>query len=200
MGKLSTYPFQTFLKSCGNCIVRFSQDDLILLPVLPGRQPLKINYFILLLSLCLVACTGEVGPARPTVDETQRWLSAKCPPQEACVPEQSLEDIAQNYMEALVVGNCEEAAGYWLPERKDRAEEHCTTGLLLPDMQYEGCQLIEFSSEKTNVERLAEGISVRISGKYTFECDQETEEYEVNDLILFFEEREGEWYIAGFNS
>jgi len=147
-----------------------------------------------------VACSGEVQPVRPTIDATQRWLNAKCPPQEACAPEQSLEDIARNYLEALIIGNCDQAAGYWLPERKDRAKEHCASGLLLPGKQFEGCQLIEFSSDETNIEHLAEGVSVRISGKYTFECDQETEEYEVNDLILFFEEREAEWYVAGFEN
>jgi hypothetical protein len=127
-------------------------------------------------------------------------LSAKCPPQEACAPEQSLEDIARNYLEALIVGTCDQAAGYWLPERKDRAEVHCVSGLLLPGKQDEGCQLIEFSSDEISIEQLAEGISVRISIKYIFECDQETEEYEVNDLILFFEEREGEWYVAGYGN
>jgi hypothetical protein len=153
-----------------------------------------------LLLLFVVACTGGGPAARPTVDATQRWLSAKCPPQAACAPEGGLEDIAQAYLEALILGNCDQAAGYWLPERKDRAREHCASGRLLPDIQNEGCQLVEFSSDETSIDQLAEGISVRISGKYFFECDQESGEYEVNDLILFFEEREGEWYLAGFNS
>jgi hypothetical protein len=148
----------------------------------------------------IASCTVEAPAARPTVDATQRWLNAKCPPQEACAPEESLEDIAFDYLEALIAGNCDEAAGYWLPERKDRAREHCATGRLLPDRQNEGCQLVGFLSDETSIERLEKGISVHISGKYLFECDQETEKYEVIDLILFFEERVGEWYLAGFNS
>jgi hypothetical protein len=165
-----------------------------------GGQPLKIKYFILLLWLCLVSCGGGGPEAGPTIDATQRWLNVKCPPGEACAPEQSPEEIAQDYLEALIVGHCDQAAGYWLPERKDRAKEHCASGLLLPGRQSEGCQLIGFSSDETSIEKLAEGISFRISGKYSFECDQESEEYEVNDLILFFEEIEGEWYVAGFEN
>ena len=137
---------------------------------------------------------------RPTVDATQRWMNAKCPPQEACAPESSLEDIAHAYLEALIDGNCAQAADYWLPEREGRAREHCASGRLLPEMKDEGCQLMEFSSEKTSIEQLGEGISIYMSGEYLFDCDQETVPFEVEDLILFFEEREGEWYIAGFNS
>lgn len=146
----------------------------------------------------LISCSGSFPGARPTVDATQRWLNAKCPPQEACAPESGLEEMAQDYLEALFIGNCDQAAGYWLPERKDRAKEHCVSGLLFPDEQIESCQLTEFSSDETSVEQLAEGVSLQISGTYFFECDQESGEYEVEDLILFFEEREGTWYIAGF--
>ena len=73
-------------------------------------------------------------------------------------------------------------------------------GRLLPDKQNEGCQLVGVSSDETSIEQLEQGVSVRISGKYLFECEQETEQYEEIDLILFFEEHEGEWYLAGFNS
>jgi hypothetical protein len=165
-----------------------------------GKLSVNIRYYLPLLLLFTVSCSGGESTGRPTVDATQRWLSAKCPPQEACAPEAGLEDAAQEYLEALILGNCDQAADYWLPERKDRAREHCVSGRLLPELRDEGCKLIEFSSRETKVEQLGEGISVHMTGEYLFECDQVTEGYEVEDLILFFEEREGEWYIAGFNS
>jgi hypothetical protein len=174
----------------------------ILIPVkvLSGGRSLNIKLTLTMLFVFLVSCTGEGSTARPTVDATQRWLNAKCPPQEACAPEESLEDLAFDYLEALIAGNCDQAAGYWLPEREVRAREHCAAGRLLPDKQNEGCQLVGFSSDETSIEQLEQGVSVRISGKYLFECEQETEQYEDIDLILFFEEHEGEWYLAGFNS
>jgi hypothetical protein len=155
----------------------------------------NFRYFVLLFSLCVVSCAGGDLTQRSTVDAT---LSAKCPPQEACAPEAGLEDAAQEYLEALILGNCDQAADYWLPERKDRAREHCASGRLLPDLRDDSCQLIEFSSRDSMVEKIGEGFSVHLSGEYLFECDQETESYVVEDLILFFEEQEGEWYIAGF--
>lgn len=161
---------------------------------------MNIRYYLPLLLLFTISCAGGEPADRPTVDATQRWLSTKCPPHEACATESDLEETAQTYLEAMIKGSCDQAADYWLPERRDRAREHCDSGRLLPDIQDESCQLSEFSSREISIEQLGEGFSVHISGEYLFDCAQKTETYKVEDLILFFEEREGEWYLAGFNS
>ena len=163
------------------------------------QQLLKTKFLALLIIMFVVSCSRSAQSGETAIDATQHRLSTECPTQEICAPVDSLVDTAQAYLEALILGNCDQAADYWLPERKDRAREHCASGRLLPELQEEACLLVEFSSRDTKIEQLGKGISVHISGEYHFDCDQGTETYEVSDLILFFEEKEGEWFIAGFN-
>ena len=136
---------------------------------------------------------------RPTVDVTQRWLNAKCPPEDICGPQSSAEDSGLAFLEAVIAGNCAEAVSYWKPDLRTQGMEICSKGIVLPDKSDDRCQLIEFKADHVESEQLAQGKAVLFSGYILYDCGDETGKYETNNLKLFADDLDGDWFIIGID-
>ena len=164
---------------------------------IPGERPLDIKTFLPVILLLVVSCSGEQPAGRPTVDATQRWLNAKCPPSEGCAPESGPEIIGRAYLAAVLAGDCNEAASYWDPDLQTEAIENCQQGIVL-SAEIEGlCLLTDYEIEKEFIEDTAEGKSINFSGYFHHVCTDASRNYQTNSLKLFFNDRDGEWRITG---
>jgi hypothetical protein len=160
---------------------------------------LKIKLLLSALFLFIVSCTGEQPAVRPTIDVTQRWLNAKCPPPEVCAPKNSPEDIGLAYLEAIIAGKCDEAAGYWMPDSRPRGMEVCLKGIVPPGKPDNPCQLIDFKTDEIIIEQLTQGKSILFSGYFLYDCGDDSGKYETNALMLTFDDRDGEWLLFGID-
>ena len=160
---------------------------------------LIIKLLLSALLLFIVSCTGEQPAVRPTIDVTQRWLNAKCPPEDICGPQSSPEDFGRAYLEAVIAGNCAEAVGYWKPDFRSQGIEICSKGIMLPDKSDDRCKLIEFESNNVELEQLAQGKSILFSGYFLYDCGDEIGKYETNALMLTFDDRDGDWLLFGID-
>ena len=151
------------------------------------------------LLLLVASCTGEQPAVRPTIDATQRWLNAKCPPQEVCAPQSSPEDIGRAYLEAIIAENCAVAVGYWKPDFRTEGMEICSEGIVLPGKSDNRCQLIGFNTDEIIIEQLAQGKSILFSGYFLYDCGDEIGKYETNALKLSADDRDGDWLIIGID-
>lgn len=158
---------------------------------------LKIKLFLSGIVLLIASCAGEGPAVRPTVDSTQRWLNAKCPPQDICAQQSSPEDIGRAYLEAIIARMCDEAAGYWKPELRTQGMEICSKGIVLPDKSDDRCQLIEFNTDHVESVQLAQGLAVLFSGYFRYECGEGRVKFETNNLKLFADDLHGDWFLIG---
>jgi hypothetical protein len=165
----------------------------------PGGRALEIKIFLPLFLLLVVSCSGEQPTARPTVDATQRWLNAKCPPSEICAPESGPESIGRAYLTAVLAGECEQAASYWIPDLGAEAVENCQQGIVLSDESKSGCRLFEYDIEKVLIEDATGGKSIKFSGYFLHACEEDSGDHPIENLELFFTERDGEWRITGID-
>jgi hypothetical protein len=159
----------------------------------------KIKLWLPVFLLFIVSCTGEQPTVRPTVDATQRWLNAKCPPEDICAPQSSPEDIGRAFLEAVIAGNCAEAVSYWKPELRTQGMEICSKGIVQPDKSDDRCQLIEFKADHVELEQLAQGKAVLFSGYFLYDCGEEIGRYETNALKLSVDDRDSNWLIIGID-
>jgi hypothetical protein len=163
-----------------------------------GERPLDIKIFFPIL-LLIVSCAGERPTVRLTVDATQRWLNAKCPPREVCAPRSGPEIIGRAYLAAVLAGDCNEAASYWDPDLQTGVVENCQQGILLSAEISGRCRLTEYTIEKEFIEDTAGGKSINFSGYFLFVCTGASREYQTNNLKLFLNDRHGEWCITGID-
>jgi hypothetical protein len=166
---------------------------------IPGERPLDIKTFLLVILLLVVSCSGEQPAGRPTVDATQRWLNAKCPPSEGCAPESGPEIIGRAYLAAVLTGDCNEAASYWDLDLQTGVLENCQQGILLSAEISGRCRLTEYTIGKVFIEDAAGGKSINYSGYFLYVCTGASREYQTNNLKLFFNDRDGEWRITGID-
>ena len=165
----------------------------------PGERPLDIKTLLPVILLLVVSCAGEQPAGRPTVDATQRWLNAKCPPSELCAPKSGPEIIGRAYLAAVLARDCNEAASYWDPDLQTGVVENCQQGIVLSAEISGRCRLIEYTIEKQFIEDAAGGKSINYSGYFLYVCTAASREYQTNNLKLFFNDRHGEWRIAGID-
>jgi hypothetical protein len=164
-----------------------------------GERLLDIKVFLSVIFLLVVSCSGEQPAGRPTVDATQRWLNAKCPPSEVCAPESEPESIGRAYLAAVLDGECQEAASYWIPDLHTEAVEICQQGIILSAEDESRCLLTEYDFENVIIEDAAGGKSINFSGYFHHVCDDASRDYQTEDLKLFFNHHDGEWYITGID-
>jgi len=145
------------------------------------------------------SCTGEQPAVRPTIDATQRWLNAKCPPEDICAPQINPEDVGRAYLEAIIAGNCAVAVGYWKPDFRARGMEICSEGIVLPGKSDNRCQLIDFNTDEIIIEQLAQCKSILFSGYFLYDCGEEIGKYETNALKLSVDDRDSDWLIIGID-
>ena len=131
-----------------------------------GERPLDIKTFLPVILLLLVSCAGEGSAGRPTVDATQRWLNAKCPPSEGCAPESGPEIIGRAYLAAVLAGDCNEAASFWEPDLQTGAVENCQQGIVLSVEISGRCRLTEYNIEKCFYS--LPFIKIRVNKKHYF--------------------------------
>ena len=167
--------------------------------LIPGERPLYIKTLLLAILLLVVSCSGEQPAGRPTVDATQRWLNAKYPPSEGCAPETGPEIIGRAYLAAVLAGDCNEAASFWVPDLQTGVVENCQQGIVLSAEISGRCRLTEYTIEKEFIEDTAGGKSINYSGYFLHVCDDATRDYSTDNLKLFFNDLEGEWHITGID-
>ena len=138
------------------------------------------------------ACTSAQPDARTTVDATQRWLNAKCPPQEACPTQDHEDETGRAFLNAVIAGDCDRAADYWVNDSKPQGLEACTNGFVLPGEQDLRCHLIEFRIDEFTIEQ---SRSILFSGRFLYDCDGDQGSIEKNTLKLSGKDRDGEWLI-----
>ena len=151
------------------------------------------------LLLFIVSCTGTQPTVRPTIDATQRWLNAKCPPEEVCASQSDPEDVGRAFLEELIAGNCAEAVSFWKPDFRTQGMEICSMGIVLPGKSDNRCHLIEFKTDEVIIEQFAQGKSIQFSGYFLYDCGEEIGKYETNALKLSADDRDGDWLIIGFD-
>jgi hypothetical protein len=164
-----------------------------------GERLLDIKVFLSVILLLVVSCSGEQPAGRPTVDATQRWLNAKCPPSEVCAPQSEPERIGRAYLAVVLDGECQEAASYWIPNLQTEAVEYCQQGIVLSAENMGRCRLTEYDIEEALVEDTAGGKSTIFSGYFHHVCDDASRDYQTEDLKLFFNHLDGEWRITGID-
>jgi hypothetical protein len=167
--------------------------------LISGERPLYIKTLLPVVLLLVVSCSGEQPAGRATVDATQRWLNAKCPPSEVCAPKIGPEIIGRAYLAAVLAGDCDEAAIYWDPDLQTEAVANCQQGIVLSAEISGRCRLTEYNIEKLFIEDTAGGKSTNYSGYFLYVCTGASREYQTNSLKLFFNARHGEWRITGID-
>ena len=118
------------------------------------------------LLLFIVSCTGTQPTVRTTIDATQRWLNAKCPPEEVCASQSDPEDVGRAFLEELIAGNCAEAVSFWKPDFRTQGMEICSKGIVLPGKSDNRCHLIEFKTDEVIIEQYAQGKSIQFYGYF----------------------------------
>jgi hypothetical protein len=164
-----------------------------------GERLLDIKVLLSVILLLVVSCSGEQPAGRATVDTTQRWLNAKCPPSEVCAPQSGPDSIGRAYLAAVLAGDCTEAASYWTPDLQTQAVENCQQGIVLSAEIKGHCRLTEYDIEEVLVEDTAGEKSTIFSGYFLHACDDASRDYQTEDLKLFFNHHDGEWYITGID-
>jgi hypothetical protein len=164
-----------------------------------GERPLDIKTFFPVISLLLVSCAGDQPTIRPTIDATQRWLNAKCPPSEVCTPQNEPERIGDAYLKAVLAGECHEAASYWAFDLQNEIVENCQQGISLTAENGTRCRLTQYEIEKVLIENIAGGKSTKFSGNFLYVCDDISRDYQANNLKLFFNNLNGKWRIIGID-
>jgi hypothetical protein len=162
-----------------------------------GERPLYYKIFLPVILLLVVSCSPEQPAGRPTVDTTQRWLNAKCPPSEVCAPENEVERVGRAYLTAILSRDCDEAASYWAQAMQTEAVKNCKQGIILPDEVMGRCQLTEYEIEKAIIEDTTMGKSINYSGYFLYSCEDADNGFQTENLKLFLREPAGEWEITG---
>ena len=151
------------------------------------------------LLLFIVSCTGAQPTVRPTIDATQRWLDAKCPPEEVCASQSDPEDVGRAFLEELIAGNCAEAVSFWKPDFRTQGMEICSKGIVLPGRSDGRCQLIEIKTDEVVIEYLTQGKSLQFHGNFLYDCGEEIGKYVTNTLKLSIDDRDGDWLLIGID-
>ena len=162
-----------------------------------GERPLCFKIFLPVILLLAVSCSPEQPAGRPTVDTTQRWLNAKCPPSEVCAPENETERVGRAYLAAILARDCDEAASYWAQVMQTETLENCRKGIILADEVMGRCLLTEYEFEKAIIEDTTMGKSINFSGYFVYGCEDNDNGCQTKNLKFFLHEHAGEWEITG---
>ena len=99
---------------------------LILNPNFKGGLPLtRLILLSISLLILVVSCSVNGGTSEETVDPTQRWLSAKCPPTEVCGPQTNPETLVIAWLEASHNGLCSVLTKYTSPQSTKIVNDYC---------------------------------------------------------------------------